>query len=80
MFGSVWSFTFARRTAKCLSLIPPAQAAGKWYLVGFATNTQWFVSHKASMKMGTAQFTPTAEGDLELSYSSLRYAEEEEEE
>lgn len=48
------------------------QAAGKWYLIGFATNTQWFANHRANMKMGTALFTPTAEGDLELSYSSLR--------
>uniref|UniRef100_A0A3Q3N258 Zgc:153704 n=1 Tax=Mastacembelus armatus TaxID=205130 RepID=A0A3Q3N258_9TELE len=45
--------------------------AGKWYLIGFATNAQWFVNHKASMKMGTALFTPTADGDLDMSYGSL---------
>ncbi|KAF3840882.1 hypothetical protein F7725_006744 [Dissostichus mawsoni] len=28
--------------------------AGKWYLIGFATNAQWFVNRKADMKMGTA--------------------------
>ncbi|CAK6953791.1 lipocalin-like isoform X2 [Scomber scombrus] len=44
---------------------------GKWYLVGFATNAQWFVSRKASMKMGTAMLTPTADGDLDMTYSSL---------
>lgn len=46
--------------------------AGKWYLIGIATDAQWFVSHRASMKMGTAMITPTADGDLEMSYSSLR--------
>uniref|UniRef100_A0A3P9DTB4 Lipocalin/cytosolic fatty-acid binding domain-containing protein n=1 Tax=Maylandia zebra TaxID=106582 RepID=A0A3P9DTB4_9CICH len=41
--------------------------AGKWYLIGIATDAQWFVSHRASMKMGTAMITPTADGDLEMS-------------
>lgn len=45
--------------------------AGKWYLIGFATNAQWFVSRRASMKVGTAMITPTADGDLDLSYASL---------
>ncbi|KAI3373614.1 hypothetical protein L3Q82_022212, partial [Scortum barcoo] len=45
--------------------------AGKWYLIGFATNAQWFVSHRGSMKMGTAMFTPTTDGDLDMSYASL---------
>ncbi|CAI5643720.1 unnamed protein product [Oreochromis niloticus] len=45
--------------------------AGKWYLIGIATDAQWFVSHRASMKMGTAMITPTADGDVEVSYSSL---------
>ncbi|XP_034539908.1 lipocalin isoform X2 [Notolabrus celidotus] len=45
--------------------------AGKWYLIGFSTNAEWFVSHKASMKMGTAMFTPTGDGDLDISYASL---------
>ncbi|XP_034406250.1 lipocalin [Cyclopterus lumpus] len=45
--------------------------AGKWYLIGFATNAQWFVNRRASMKLGTAMLTPTADGDLDISYSSL---------
>lgn len=45
--------------------------AGKWYLVGFATNAAWFVNHKAGMKMGTAIVTPTETGDMDLSYSNL---------
>ncbi|XP_076024572.1 lipocalin [Genypterus blacodes] len=45
--------------------------AGKWHLIGFATNAQWFVSRRGSMKMGTAEFTPTADGDLDVSYASL---------
>ncbi|KAF0038314.1 hypothetical protein F2P81_008798 [Scophthalmus maximus] len=45
--------------------------AGKWYLIGFATNAQWFTNRRASMKMGTAVFTPTADGDLDMSYASL---------
>ena len=48
------------------------KVAGKWYLIGFATNAQWFVDHRASMKMGTAILTPTAAGDLDMSYASLR--------
>ncbi|XP_020509804.1 lipocalin [Labrus bergylta] len=45
--------------------------AGKWYLVGFATNAPWFVNHKAGMKMGTAVVTPTEGGDMDLSYANL---------
>ncbi|KAL4657391.1 lipocalin-like [Arapaima gigas] len=45
--------------------------AGKWYLIGFATNAQWFVSRKGEMKMGTAILKPTADGNLGMSYSSL---------
>lgn len=48
------------------------QMAGKWYIVGFATNSQWFVNHKADMKVGTAVVVPTAEGDLDLSYANLK--------
>ncbi|XP_036935119.1 prostaglandin D2 synthase b, tandem duplicate 1 [Acanthopagrus latus] len=47
------------------------KAAGKWYMVGFATNAQWFVNHKAGMKTGTAMLVPTAGGDLDLSYANL---------
>ncbi|CAG00562.1 unnamed protein product [Tetraodon nigroviridis] len=46
--------------------------AGKWHLIGFASNSEWFISRKASMKMGTAIFTPTLDGDLNLSHASLR--------
>lgn len=53
--------------------------AGKWYLIGIATNAQWFVSHRATMKMGTAMIIPTADGDLEMSYSSLRWVGEDRE-
>ncbi|XP_029956535.1 lipocalin [Salarias fasciatus] len=45
--------------------------AGKWYLIGFATNAQWFVSRRDTMKMGTSVFTPTADGDVDISYASL---------
>ncbi|XP_048042833.1 lipocalin-like isoform X1 [Megalobrama amblycephala] len=45
--------------------------AGKWYLIGFATNAEWFVARKANMKMGVAMLTPRDEGDLEMAYSSL---------
>ncbi len=46
--------------------------AGKWYMVGFATNAQWFVNHKAGMKMGTAVLAPTGDNDLDLSYANLK--------
>ncbi|XP_042355047.1 lipocalin-like [Plectropomus leopardus] len=46
--------------------------AGKWYLIGFASNAEWFVNHKATMKMGTAMMTPTADGDLDISYASRK--------
>ncbi|XP_034745917.1 lipocalin isoform X1 [Etheostoma cragini] len=46
--------------------------AGTWYLIGFATNAEWFLNHRASMKMGMATLTPTADGDLEISYASLK--------
>lgn len=48
------------------------QMTGKWYLVGLASNSQWFVRSKTSMKMGAAIFTPTADGDLDMAYSSLK--------
>lgn len=58
----------------CCNLIRAVffQVAGKWYLIGFATNAQWFVSHRAGMKMGTAMLTPTVEGDLDMAYASLK--------
>ena len=45
---------------------------GKWYIVGFATNAQWFVNHKTEMKVGTAMLLPTSVGDLDLSYANLK--------
>ncbi|XP_066517684.1 lipocalin-like [Hoplias malabaricus] len=48
------------------------KVVGKWYLVGFATNAEWFVKRKAEMKMGTAVLNPTADGDLQMDYSSLK--------
>ncbi|XP_051970771.1 lipocalin-like [Xyrauchen texanus] len=46
--------------------------AGKWYVIGIATNAKWFVSHKAGMKVGTAMLVPTEEGDLNLSCAHLK--------
>ncbi|XP_032408086.1 lipocalin-like [Xiphophorus hellerii] len=47
------------------------KVAGKWYMAGFATNAQWFVNHKDTMKMGIAMMVPTDIGDLDLSYATL---------
>ncbi|XP_053198433.1 lipocalin-like [Scomber japonicus] len=44
---------------------------GKWYIVGFATNAQWFVENKSNMRIGTAVMVPTPGGDLDLSYANL---------
>lgn len=41
-------------------------------MVGFATNAQWFINHKDTMKMGTAMLVPTEGGDLDLSYANLK--------
>ncbi|XP_028288893.1 prostaglandin D2 synthase b, tandem duplicate 1 [Parambassis ranga] len=62
--------------AACAEVVPLndfslEKMAGKWYMVGFATNAPWFVNHKAVMKMGTAMLVPTEGGDLDLSYSNL---------
>ncbi|KAK2886379.1 hypothetical protein Q8A73_020325 [Channa argus] len=46
--------------------------AGKWFVVGFATNAKWFVDQKADMKVGTAVLVATADGDLDLSYAYLK--------
>ncbi|XP_030602867.1 lipocalin-like [Archocentrus centrarchus] len=45
--------------------------AGQWYLIGIASNAQWFVKGKDKMKMGTTMITPTADGGMELSFSGL---------
>ncbi|KAM8899543.1 lipocalin [Spinachia spinachia] len=47
------------------------EVAGKWHLIGVATNARWFVNRKAGMKMGTAVLAVTAGGDLDMSYASL---------
>lgn len=65
-----WLDSFSPFVSNFLSLF---QAAGKWYMVGFATNAQWFVNHKAGMKTGTAMLVPTAGGDLDLSYANLKW-------
>ncbi|XP_061569888.1 prostaglandin D2 synthase b, tandem duplicate 1 [Cololabis saira] len=62
--------------AACAEVMPVKdfnleKMAGKWYMVGFASNAVWFVNHKDSMKMGTAVLVPTEGGDLDLSYSNL---------
>ncbi|XP_060910767.1 palmitoyltransferase ZDHHC23-A-like [Labrus mixtus] len=66
----VYSRGFCQNWVEFLTMTD-ASMAGKWYLVGFATNAEWFVSRKASMKMGTTMITPTADGDLDISYASL---------
>ena len=48
-----------------------AKMAGKWYIVGFATNSAWFVNHKDNMKIGTSTVTPTENGDIDLTYANL---------
>ncbi|GAA6228347.1 lipocalin-like [Lates japonicus] len=62
--------------AACADVVPVSdfdleKMAGKWYIVGFATNAQWFVNHKTGMKVGTAVVVPTPGGDLDLSYANL---------
>jgi len=62
--------------ATCVNVMPPAdfdlaKIAGKWYMVGLATNAEWFVTHKATMKMGTTMLAPTPGGDLDVSYANL---------
>uniref|UniRef100_A0A3Q0QX29 Zgc:153704 n=1 Tax=Amphilophus citrinellus TaxID=61819 RepID=A0A3Q0QX29_AMPCI len=39
--------------------------AGEWYLIGIASNAQWFVKGKDKMKMGTTMITPTADGGMD---------------
>ncbi|XP_030625163.1 lipocalin-like [Chanos chanos] len=46
--------------------------SGKWFIIGFATNAEWFVSHKDNMKMGTAMLVPTESGDLDITYANLQ--------
>ncbi|PWA18054.1 hypothetical protein CCH79_00004286, partial [Gambusia affinis] len=62
--------------AACANTVPVPdfsleKVAGKWYVVGFATNAQWFVNRKDTMKMGTSMMVPTDTGDLDFSYATL---------
>ncbi|KAJ8278176.1 hypothetical protein GJAV_G00084750 [Gymnothorax javanicus] len=45
--------------------------AGKWYLTGFASNADWFTRRKSVMNFGTITMTPTATGNVTLSFASL---------
>ncbi|KAJ8278179.1 hypothetical protein GJAV_G00084780 [Gymnothorax javanicus] len=45
--------------------------AGKWYLVGFASNSEWFTTTKSQMKVLTVIMTPSSGGDLAVSHASL---------
>ncbi|XP_058866718.1 lipocalin-like [Acipenser ruthenus] len=49
--------------------------SGKWYLIGMGSNAQWFVNKKKLMKMGTAVFTPTAEGNMDVLITSQKPSE-----
>ncbi|XP_076014515.1 prostaglandin D2 synthase b, tandem duplicate 1 [Genypterus blacodes] len=62
--------------AACADVMPVQnfdleKMAGKWFMVGVATDAPWFVNTKATMSMGTAMMAPTAGGDLDLSYANL---------
>lgn len=60
-----WKSLKSEPCSRCLF-----QMAGKWYLVGFASNAEWFVNRKSEMKMGTVMISPAAEGDLNFSLAS----------
>ncbi|XP_041081890.1 lipocalin-like [Polyodon spathula] len=49
--------------------------SGKWYLIGMGSNAQWFMNKKSWMKMGTAVYTPTAEGNLDVLVTSQKPTE-----
>ncbi|KAH0615644.1 hypothetical protein JD844_005105 [Phrynosoma platyrhinos] len=42
------------------------QFTGRWFSIGFASNSRWFQEKKSSMKMCTTVVTPTRDGDLEV--------------
>uniref|UniRef100_A0A3B3TWX4 Zgc:153704 n=1 Tax=Poecilia latipinna TaxID=48699 RepID=A0A3B3TWX4_9TELE len=44
------------------------EAEGKWYLIGFATNSRWHINNRDTIKMGIATLTSTAEGHMHVSY------------
>ncbi|KAL1006588.1 hypothetical protein UPYG_G00074150 [Umbra pygmaea] len=76
MMLRIMGFVLCATLVACVDVTPQKdfnleKMSGKWWIVGFATNAQWFVSHKATMKMGTAMMTPTATGDLDLVLANL---------
>ncbi|XP_036378230.1 lipocalin-like [Megalops cyprinoides] len=71
MLGALLCALLARADVMPQSDFQLQRMAGKWYLIGFATNAHWFVSKKSEMKMGTAVFVPTAGGDLDMTYTSV---------
>ena len=42
--------------------------AGEWYVVGYASNAQWFVSSKDDTKLSTNIFKPGHDGHMDLVY------------
>ncbi|XP_062842010.1 prostaglandin D2 synthase b, tandem duplicate 1 [Trichomycterus rosablanca] len=50
----------------------PEEMKGKWYMIGFANNAEWFSKHKATMKTGVSIINPTADGDLDVSTTNLK--------
>ncbi|KAM9839680.1 lipocalin-like [Aulostomus maculatus] len=48
------------------------RVVGKWYLSGFATNQEWFMTTKTYLRRGTIRIVPTAEGDVDFFASNMR--------
>nr|XP_008102568.1 PREDICTED: lipocalin [Anolis carolinensis] len=42
------------------------QFTGRWFSIGFASNSRWFQEKKSVMKMCSTVVSPTAEGNLEV--------------
>lgn len=72
MYAHLKTLTVSWLEKKNLLFLCFLQVAGKWYVVGFATNAQWFVNRKDTMKMGTSMMVPTDTGDLDFSYATLK--------
>ncbi|XP_069368756.1 lipocalin-like isoform X2 [Paralichthys olivaceus] len=45
--------------------------AGEWFIVGYASNAQWYVKQKENMKLGTNVLKPADDGDLDLTYINV---------
>ncbi|KAL1006587.1 hypothetical protein UPYG_G00074140 [Umbra pygmaea] len=76
MMLRIMGFVLCTALVACVDVTPQKdfnleKMSGKWWMVGFATNAQWFVSRKANMKMGTTMMTPSTAGDLELACNNL---------